>query len=360
MNKKDFMLCIFSVVLLKQIYMWLISRGVGVHFNNHRPGKCHIVPGIECGSEKISMTSNGLAFITSNYQEMTNCHKPNLKGKLYSFDFNNPDDGVKQLEVKGMFNTDTFNPHGMDILEDLLQGIVHIYVVNHANHTESIEVFRYHTNKPGEVTYLRTITDEKFVCLNDIAVINQNEFYVTNFAKYCYSSIQPLFIAEMVFGFNTANILYHRQGKTRVGPTGSVFNGIATDFKHIFVVSSGSNMIHVYKKLDGGKLKREKMIRVEYNPDNVAFDRVSGDLYVGRSKNVLNLIALSDNRTEYSSASAVKISQVDGSWKNKAQVTEILHDSGKNFIHGVSSVVHYKKAYLFGTVFHKLAYCSEV
>lgn len=358
MNKKDFLFAIFYVVLLKQLYNWLVSKGLGVHFNKHHPGQCHVIPGLQCGSEKISVMSNGLAFITSNNQLYTNCNKDLLKGKLYLFDFNQPEKGVLELNIKGLFNTDQFDPHGMDILEDLVQGMAHIYVVNHANRTESVEVFRFHMNKREEVTYVKTIKDDNFVCLNDLVVISQNEFYVTNFAKYCHSSFKFLIGFEILFGLNTANILYYRQGRSTVVQYGSVLNGIAADDKHVFAVSTAAGAVIVYERLAKGQLKRIKMIQVGYSPDNIYYERTSGDLFVGYQKTIFKHFALAENRTDYSSASAVKISRTGDNWR-RAKVTEILHDSGKNFIHGVSSAVHYKDSYLFGTVFHKLAYCTK-
>ena len=45
------------------MYFWLVDNGYGVHFYNVQPGPCRVVPGIECGSEKVNVTHDGLAFM---------------------------------------------------------------------------------------------------------------------------------------------------------------------------------------------------------------------------------------------------------------------------------------------------------
>lgn len=52
------------------IYLFLVNHGVGVHYNDVKPGPCRIIPGISCGSEQISVTNDGLAFITSGQKHI--------------------------------------------------------------------------------------------------------------------------------------------------------------------------------------------------------------------------------------------------------------------------------------------------
>merc|ERR1712179_824245 len=100
----------------KVLYPFLVHLGVGVHFNNVRPGKCRVVSGIECGSEKIAVSEGGLAFITNGLREMTRCNRDYLRGNLYTFDFNNPNNNVTKLKIISSdgFDADGFAPHGMD------------------------------------------------------------------------------------------------------------------------------------------------------------------------------------------------------------------------------------------------------
>ena len=113
---KNLLVALFLSYIGKSLYLFLVSLGVGVHHNNVRPGKCRIVPGISCGSEQISVTADGLAFITSGYRDMTRCNRDFLRGGIYVFDFNNPDMNVTKLHIVGeSFDTGSFVPHGMDL-----------------------------------------------------------------------------------------------------------------------------------------------------------------------------------------------------------------------------------------------------
>ena len=124
------------------MYVFLVDHGVGVHHNNVHPGKCRIVPGITCGSEQIVVTTDGLAFITNGLKLVTSCNPLFTKGRVYLFDFNNPGNNVTELKIiSEIIDPSTFDPHGMDMIENLEQGTISIYVVNHAYKTESIEVF---------------------------------------------------------------------------------------------------------------------------------------------------------------------------------------------------------------------------
>ena len=91
----------------------------------------------------------------------------------------------------------------------------------------------------------------------------------------------------------------------------------------------------------------------------IQIDLPSGHLYVGIQKEPYTLVAASmSNNTRYFSSSAIKIKTKSEKWDD-VDIEEVFHHDGKDFVHGVSSVAYYKGHYLFGTMFHKLAYCRE-
>jgi len=184
LTKKDLVFGIMYIVFGKQFHLWLCGKGVNVRFINHRPGDCKVLPDLQCGSEKISVTSNGLAFITNGFADATNCNKDFLRGNLYLFDFNKPDQGAKRLQMKNVSKEflENFDPHGMDVFE--VNGVVKLYVVNHLDDFDTIEVFQYSSEHPTEVHHVSTIRNDLFNCLNDITIIDEDEFYATNFVKF--------------------------------------------------------------------------------------------------------------------------------------------------------------------------------
>ena len=360
LNKKNLVFGILYIVLAKQLHLWLTNKGVGVQFINHYPGNCRIVQGIQCGSEKISVKEDGLAFITNGLRMGSNCNQDYLTGGLYLFDFAFPDKNVIKLAIKNASDEfiRSFDPHGMDTLKDKPNDVIKLFVVNHANQNDSIEIFHYSYQNPGEVTYVSTILNDKFLCLNDITVIHHDEFYVTNFNKFCRSSYSKFLIpVEMIFGLSTANVVYFKQGFTAIAAYGALLNGIAhsIDKDYVYVVSSAASSVTAYKRHKGGKLQQFKQIYVGYFPDNVYVENKTGDLYVGQGKDFFGFSYLSANKTKYIASSAVKIKFP---LEKQPKVTEILHDDGNNFIHSASSVVVFNNQYLFGSVFHKLGYCD--
>ena len=338
------------------IYLFLVNHGIGIHFNNVKPGPCRIVPGISCGSEQISVTKDGLAFITSGYKGMTNCSSKDLKGRIYLFDFNKPNENVTELKiVSETLNLDLFYPHGMDIIEE--KGSVKVFVVNHSP-KESIEIFQFDKKNRQILKHFQTITNEKFVCLNDITLVDENNFYVTNFLMFCEYPLLPL--AEIFLSLPTSNIVHFTSGKTTVVASGeSVLNGITLgkDKKKLFTVSSSTGHLLEYSRNTGDEsLNFINRHFIGFHPDNIFLDQETGVLYTSTQKNIFNMFLLSENLTDHCSVSGAKITQ---DLAGHTEVEEILHVNGGGFVNSLSVVAHYKGQYLFGTVFDRLGYCVD-
>jgi Arylesterase. len=359
MGFRGAILVVFVAVAFRYLYFWLVGHGVGVRYHEHFPGKCHVVPGVECGSEKIVVTENGMAFITNGLKGLTRCNVNYLKGNIYIFDFRRPSDGAVKLEIQpsDSFSVDAFDPHGMDFLENEADGTIHLYVVNHAKHVESVEVFQYDSKSPESLLHLRTIHDKHFVCINDLTLLGENKFYITNYLKYChYPIIVP--IVEFYLSVETGNVIYHDQGESKMVATGVGCNGIAQslDKKEVVVAAGSTTFLDVYEIIEEGDLKFKEKIDVTFFPDNLSTDHTTGDYYAGVQKQVTKLLAASQNQTSVVTASGVRVSKLtDGSYG----VEEVFHDNGRSFVQGVATVLHYKGQYLFGTIFDKLAYCDS-
>ena len=337
------------------VYVFLVNQGIGIYFNNVKPGPCRIVPGISCGSEQISVTNDGLAFITSGVKTMTNCNRKYLKGRMYLFDFNKPNENVTELKIQSEnLDLDFFQPLGMDILEK--NDDVKVFVVNHA--AASIEIFLFDKMKRQILKHLQTITNEKFVCLNDITLLDENNFYVTNFAQFC--KYPPIMMAEFFLQLPTSNIIHFESGETKNVVSGeSLLNGITLgiDKKKLFTVSSNTGqLLEFLRNIDNGSLHLINRHFIGFHPDNIFMDHGTGLLYVGTQKSTFNHFLLSENKTDHCSATGVMITQNSS---GHMEVEEILHMNGGEFINSLSVVVHYKGQYLFGTPFDRLGYCID-
>ena len=361
---KTVVITVILAFMSNYMYFWLVGNGFGVLFYNVQPGPCRVVPGIECGSEKISVAHDGLAFITNGLKSTTNCNKRYLRGHIYLFDFNYPEKNVSKVIIQSdTLDLEAFDPLGMDIYEDLEKGNVKVYVVNRARKIQSVEVFNYHRSNPRKLIHLNTIINDKFICLNDITLIDENRFYITNLVKYCHSRF-AFRITELLLNLKTASVVYYDHGKSKIVADGeSSFNGItlSKDKTQVFSVTTASGGMFVYDRNENsGELHLRKTFFVGYHPDNIFTDlSTGGHLYVGILKKPLILVAASmSNSTGYFSSSGIKLKAKSAKWDD-IDIEEVFHHDGKNFVNGVTSVVYYKGHYLLGTMFHKLAYCKE-
>lgn len=231
-----------------------------------------------------------------------------------------------------------------------------VYVVNHANHVESVEVFLYVPAKPDSIKHLKTIHNDKFVCINDLTIYGEDIFYITNFLKYCNSGF-VVAASEFLLGLETGNVIYYNKGNADVVATGLMYNGItqSKDGKEVVVNAGGTTYLEIFDRIPStGQLKFKEKVNVHYFPDNILTDQHTGDYYVGVQKKMLKLIAVSVNQSRSVPSTGVRVYKTNARYA----VEEIFHDNGRSYVQGVATVAHYKGQYLLGTIFHKLGYCK--
>ncbi|GAU93821.1 hypothetical protein RvY_05702-2 [Ramazzottius varieornatus] len=142
------------------------------------PGPCKFVQGIDLGAEDISVLPNGLAIMSTGLMVPTESGgKPALK----SFDFSKPEQPARDLTLSG-FKGDLM-PHGLSLYST--NGKTFVYVVNHPagllNGTGEDEVlkFLWQTDKQT-LMFQKSFKDPEFRSLNDLVVVGDDKFYVTN------------------------------------------------------------------------------------------------------------------------------------------------------------------------------------
>ena len=265
-------------------------------------------------------------------------------------------ENVTELKILSeTLNLDLFYPHGMDIIDE--KGSAKVFIVNHSP-KESIEIFQFDKNHRQILKHFEIITNEKFVCLNDITLVDENNFYVTNFVMFCKYPLLPM--AEIFLNLPTSNIVHFASGKTKVVAIGeSVLNGITLgkDKKKLFTVSSSTGYLLEYSRNTGNdSLHLINRHFIGFHPDNIFLDQETGVLYTSTQKNSFDMLFLAENLTNHCSVSGAKITQNS---TGHTEVEEILHINGGGFVNSLSVVVHYKGQYLFGTVFDRLGYCID-
>ncbi|KAK3083257.1 hypothetical protein FSP39_017786 [Pinctada imbricata] len=209
-----------------------------------------------------------------------------LKGRMFLFDFNNPDKEAVELTITGAdFNQSDFYPHGIDGIVD--KGKVYIYVVSHPLRHDVIEKFEYIPGKK-ELKHHRTFKTFKhmYVCLklrtaNDVTVTGGDTFYFTKYGHYRSHLGHSM---EMYLQMGWGGIYYY-DGKsyTEVEDGLLMANGIqlSRDKKLVYVCFPMGREIRVYKRESNDYLTLLNVISINTLPDNVIVDPVTGNLITG-------------------------------------------------------------------------------
>ncbi|XP_061169888.1 serum paraoxonase/arylesterase 1-like isoform X1 [Saccostrea echinata] len=326
---------------------------------NHRPGKCHIVEGIDYGSEDMQTTKSGLTFITSgvngvlfspSFKEYYKKH--NVRGRIMLFNMEKPEDGVKELMITGnKFSYDDFYPHGISVLED--KGKVLLFVVVHRHEQDTVEKFEF-LEKTLELKHLKIYSGTLPHVLNDVVATGPDTFYTTD-CVYYRDSRQ---IIETVFGFHFGHVLYYNGNDFIIAsePTYTA-NGCALskNGKLLYVASSYGKKVMVFKRESNNRLTKVNEIPLDTLPDNVVVDPETEDLLLGCLPIIFKTFQHLDNPVE-PAASQVLMLHMDSSGTNMTGVTELFSDDLE--LYGSTVATLYKNRMLIGTVLHKMMYCE--
>ena len=147
-------------------------------------------PGPNLGSENLQVTSTGLVFITSGFSFPGNTPEwfaymknNSITGRVILFDFQNPKQEAVELKIRSSkdFNISSFSPHGISVLEDVAKGEHLVYIVNHPHPApDAVEKFKY-IPKTKELVHIKSIVGAAMTITNDLAVVAEDTFYITNF-----------------------------------------------------------------------------------------------------------------------------------------------------------------------------------
>ena len=351
-----------ALLLFIKVYFILVGEGLGVPIFNHYPGKCRVIPGLECGSEDFAVTDDGLVFISNGLRAFPKCDYSLNKGGIYLFDFNKPSSNVSRLEViSETINFDQLDPHGMTLWEYPESQKISLFVVDHGHGDDVVFVFEYDKAEPTKLLHKKTIKDSTFVCLNDLVATGPLSFYTTNYIAYCKSSSLAIAL-EFFFQAKTGNVVYFDGEKGRVLKSGfAMSNGInmSPNGKYVYVALSSYRDLLIFKRdVKTHDIQLIKELHLASSPDNVEVDKDTGDIYIGAHKNYM-LPFGSYNGSFAAPSHVLRLHCLNENW-DQCSTTELLSSDGIDFVRG-SSVAHFHKGgLLIGTVYHKLAFCHDV
>uniref|UniRef100_A0A0B7BHS6 Paraoxonase n=2 Tax=Arion vulgaris TaxID=1028688 RepID=A0A0B7BHS6_9EUPU len=356
---------ILAVVIYKVVEISLKHK-TEVHYKKHYPGECRAIEGFNFGSEDFEVTKDGLAFITSGlwfstmsaaYQEYIKIN--NIKGNIYLYDFKQPELGARKLKLKSSkeLNLDTFHPHGISILEDVIKGEHLIYVISHREHADdAVEKFRY-LSKTNELVHLKSFSGDKLQLTNDLSVIEEDKFYITNFLYFNnhYLSI----LEHSVIPFSLGSLVYFNGTDFNVvisglnSPNGLV---LSKDKKYLYMNIPRSRSINVYEVQNDNSLVQIQSVDVQTLPDNLHLSQSGDALYTGAHP-VLHKVAQHLGDPKHKAPSSVLHIPLKNGKIVLEKITELFYDHG-DLISGSSVAAVYNRQLLIGSVIDKLVICD--
>ncbi|XP_069769772.1 serum paraoxonase/arylesterase 2-like [Narcine bancroftii] len=317
------------------------------------PGNCHLIKGIEYGSEDINILPGGLALISSGlkYPMLPN-FAPDQPGKIFLVDLNNPTLKAVELRIARGFDVESFNPHGLStyIEED---GTVLVFVVNHPQMTSTVELFKFEEEQLSLI-HLKTIRHELLYNVNDIVALSSESFYATN-DHYFFNDFLKLI--EFFTVLSWGNVIYYSALEVKEVATGYGFpNGIAIslDGKYIFLAETAAFKIHVMEIKSNYMLTPVKSLNVGIGLDNLEVDPKTGDVWTGACLSAWKMFL--NNPENPTGSEVIKIENI---LSKDVRMTQVYLNNG-SVLQGASVATVYKNKLLIGTIFHKALHCELV
>ncbi|XP_042329482.1 serum paraoxonase/arylesterase 2-like isoform X2 [Sceloporus undulatus] len=311
---------------------------------------CHLIKGIEFGSEDIDILPNGLAFISSGLKYPgLQSFAPDKRGEILLMDLNEENPRPVELRISRGFDLASFNPHGISLYIDE-DDTVYLFVVNHPQIKTTVELFKF-MEDDNSLVHLKTIKHELLSSVNDIVAVGPDSFYATNDYYFTEANLKTL---EMFLGLTWTNIVYYSPKEVREVAGGLYSaNGIniSPDGKYVYVADIMDHSIHVFEKHANLSLSRLKVFQSDTLIDNISVDPYTGDIWVGCHPNGMKLIFYDPENLPGS-----EVLRIQDILSEKPTVTQVYIDDG-SLIQGSSSAAVYNGHLLIGTVFHRALHC---
>ena len=316
---------------------------------------CYHVSGVKYGAEDIQIIKEkNVAIISSGF-------RPHFPSNLFllNLDHLSSSAKVEPLEFDEDFDKSTFHPHGIYVWKTNT-GEYHVYVVNHHDDFECVDVFNidFENKKAG---HIKRITDPLFKNMNDLVVIDDFSFYVTNWLpgrnklENLLKGLLMLPVGDVVFF----------DGKVGDIAVKSLFipNGIdiAPDKETVFVGLSGSKAIATYSRGSDNTLHFIQQYPAGGVVDNLIYVPAEGDksaeLWFAGPFRMLESTLRVFNIDKHSKVSSfVSKFNVDADGV-LSDLSEIYINDG-TFISGSSCATPFKDFLMIGSVDDRMIICK--
>lgn len=259
------------------------------------------------------------------------------KGGLYYLDLKDP--GFEVTPLTATFQKD-FAPHGISMIK--LDSTYKVMAISHVGDEDFIEEF--HLNGKT-LTHVQTINDPLLISPNDLVLIDEERYYVTN--DHGYAEGMGKFFEEYL-GLSVSNVIYFDGEEHQIAAKQIAYaNGINFDPDRnlVFVASARGFYVQVFERSEDGVLTFIEKINCGTGVDNLEFDE-EGHIWTGAHPNLLRFSAYSKGQKETSPS---EIIEIDYRGKGDFQVEQIYAGDGSE-MSGSSVAAPFGNIILFGNV----------
>ncbi|XP_004470786.2 serum paraoxonase/arylesterase 2 isoform X2 [Dasypus novemcinctus] len=312
---------------------------------------CHLIKGIEAGSEDIDILPNGLAFFSVGLKcQGLHSFAPDKHGGILMMDLKEEKPRALELRISRGFDLASFNPHGISTFIDK-DDTVYLFVVNHPEFKNTVEIFKF-IEEENSLLHLKTITHEFLPSVNDIVAVGPTHFYATNDHYFTDTFLKYL---ETYFNLHWTNVVYYSPNEVKIVAEGfDSANGIniSPDEKYIYVADALAHEIHVLEKHPNMNLTKLKVLNLETLVDNLSIDPSSGDIWAGCHPNGQKLFVYDPNNPPSS-----EVLRIQNILSETPTVTTVYTNNG-SILQGSSVASVYDGKLLIGTLYHRALYCE--
>lgn len=291
-------LLLLLVALVSFVLYTFYSTGFFRSIENRFDGEVVKEIGLK-GAEDIVVSEGGTFAIISATARKEFPPTEQEQGGLYMMELTSGDFMVKHLTPDFEL---PFAPHGISIFQS--DSTYTIAVVNHTPEYHSIEFFSL---QDEILTHVRTLKSTKLISPNDIVLLDETRFYVTNDHGYEHGIGR---LVEEYGNLAICNILYFNGQDYSVAADGISFaNGINLDSERnlLFVASPRRFCVKVYEPKVDGSLEFIEDIPCGTGVDNIEFDD-EGNLWIGCHPDLLHFAGYAKGRKDISPSEILKVS----------------------------------------------------
>lgn len=279
----------------------------------HQALDCKPVENIVGAEDATVHAETGFAYVSSADRRAVlngdDAKRDGIVGRIYRLDLGQDKPAMWDITPEGL-SADGFYPHGISLLTRPAGGAL-LFVVAHGAERKAgttakwaprgtrstVKIFEIAPGASGaaKMTHLATIDDPALISPNDVAAIDERQFFVTN--EHGTSGKVESALRD-VLGLNNGNLVYFDGEKFHSVLDLPWANGVQADLarRRLYVASSSRGTITTLAWEDTRRsamaLAGTSPLPLDTGVDNIEIDPTTGDLLVAAHPSALELAAL--------------------------------------------------------------------